>query len=627
MSELGTGMWSWSDWREPASIVASRSAGAIVADLAVAGSRVLFAGPHDEDMVEAAQAAGASVTWLVRSVEDAGRLTQALPSVKVLCGSVGTAGDWGVAGDKFDLVVALDGVGRLISAEHDDARRDVLGALAALVGEDGVLVLLHENPLGAHRTVELAPGREYTADEAWYLPEAYEPRLPASMPALTGTLSGHGLRVHAEYAAFPTPKRPHVLVGRSVLDDPASDVRESLRPLLTQAFTEAYRSRAVLDDPRDLVARMAYAAAEQTLAAGWLVIAARGESPAIEQYALIVSGEGSAQVQVTSIIDCEEVRGEPRTVAGLRETTPVGLPCGPAVEERLLRLCAAADIPAVRAELRRFTAWLYATAEEGQLTGPAALATFATVCDDGKDLHPDLVRWAPAQPVPVKVALHRALWSFATTLIARNRPHPYPVTFDAAELTAVLAAAVDAVPEPGDLDAAIDLEVALRTAQDGLDPVRAGEVRQALTAFLQPVPDVAGYRELVDVLWRQNYLLQHARETVAWMEKILLSRDTTLSQLDLQIQQHQLSTPEQVVELARKAYKKVRGKVAQRRRPSQTQPAPPLCSACRTEQAGVGTPYRRLRVRVERIEDFATAPPRQGWAPAGEQEPAVVERG
>ncbi|NUR51593.1 MAG: hypothetical protein HOV71_26000, partial [Hamadaea sp.] len=207
----GTGMWSWTDWRDPASIVASPSVSAVVADLVVAGSRVLVAGPHEVGLVRSVQAAGAVVTWLIRSVEDAGRLTHDLPGVDVVCGSLE------VVDDRFDLVLALDGFGRLTSAEDDDARRDLVALLASLVTDEGVLVVLHENPLGAHRTVDLVPGREYTADEAWYLPEAYEPRLPASMSALTTAFDGHGLSTHAGYAVFPTPQRPHVLVGRPVL--------------------------------------------------------------------------------------------------------------------------------------------------------------------------------------------------------------------------------------------------------------------------------------------------------------------------------------------------------------------------------------------------------------------------
>ncbi|NUO60222.1 MAG: hypothetical protein HOV78_26445, partial [Hamadaea sp.] len=591
-----------------ASIVASPSVSAVVADLVVAGSRVLVAGPHEVGLVRSVQAAGAVVTWLIRSVEDAGRLTHDLPGVDVVCGSLE------VVDDRFDLVLALDGFGRLTSAEDDDARRDLVALLASLVTDEGVLVVLHENPLGAHRTVDLVPGREYTADEAWYLPEAYEPRLPASMSALTTAFDGHGLSTHAGYAVFPTPQRPHVLVGRPVLADPASGVRDGLRPLLTQAFTEAYRGREVLDDPRELVTKMAYAAAEETLAAGWLVIVSRSAG-AVKQHELVVSSDGG---QLVSTID--EVRGEPREAGGLREAAEWRLPSGPTVAERLLRLCAAADLPGLRAELRRYAAWLDGCAVDGQLTGPVGLATFGTVCDDGDELHPDLVRWESVAPVPVKVALHRSLWDFAATLITRNRPHPYPLTFDAAELTDVLGAVVDAVPGPGDLDAALDLEIAVRTVQGDPDPVRT---RQELGAHLRPMPDVAGYRALVDVLWRQNHLLQHARENAAWLEKILISRDTTLSKLDLQIQRHQLTGPEHMVEIARKAYKKVRGKVAHRRRTEEKPPGPKVCSACRTEEAAAGTPYRRLRIRVEGI-DFEAAPPRPRTTSADETESAIV---
>src|SRR4051812_2613059 len=90
-----------------------RAGGAVfgyLADRLPDGAPGLVAGPHDDALIDAL-AARCSVTCLVRSRSEASELDAR--GLRVLCGTLAKlSGD-----DQFDVVVALDGLGRLCSVE------------------------------------------------------------------------------------------------------------------------------------------------------------------------------------------------------------------------------------------------------------------------------------------------------------------------------------------------------------------------------------------------------------------------------------------------------------------------------------------------------------------------------
>jgi hypothetical protein len=247
----------------------------------------------------------------------------------------------------------------------------------------------------------------------------------------------------------------------------------------------------------------------------------------------------------------------------------VGVPVAPragsgyVLEERLLHLAATADLPGLRTELARWNAWLSAQATDDQLTGPVAVAGPADVfvASDGPALLP--TRWEPIEPVPLSTARARAVWEFAVELIVEGLS---PATGSAAELTATLLGMIGI--GDAELGDAVDLQVALETAEHGLSADEQRERRRELLTGTASV-DVAGYRELAEAFWRQRSETSHALAMMEWTEKIIESRDYTLSKLDLEVQFYRSKLAGKALVLGRRAYQIARrdaGKLFRRRR-------------------------------------------------------------
>ena len=81
-------------------------------------------------------------------------------------------------------------------------------------------------------------------------------------------------------------------------------------------------------------------------------------------------------------------------------------------------------LTALRLQLRRFVAWVADHTVSGGVSGPAALATFATLLDDGGLLRLAEARWQPALPVRAAVVIARACWSRSCACCGSTRPRP-----------------------------------------------------------------------------------------------------------------------------------------------------------------------------------------------------------
>ncbi|HWS37047.1 MAG TPA: hypothetical protein VN408_30430 [Actinoplanes sp.] len=539
-------------WSERTGRPAAALLGHVVLPLAGPGRTVLVAGPHPDDLVAALTAGGATVTWLLRSLGDAEQAAQDHPAVTVLAGAIGKADL--TAG--YHLVVAADGIGRLNSAEGDQLPAgELLDRLARAVRPDGALVLVHDNQLGAHHTVRLDPSTRQRDDAAWYPPEAADD--PASRAQLTARLTASGLSVDAAWAAFPEPAEPAVLIGGAALGDVTSPLRPWLKTVLGQAYTTAFRGRPVLSDPRRLVDRALRAGAEDTVAGGWLVVAhAPGTEAHTRAWDDVLIGDRSGVHAIgpdgpRTLVPYREVE-----VRGLRRAGVLRPVPGYQLEQRLFELCAAADVRGLRLEIARYEAWL-----AGQdLSGPAALADLSSIAVTADGPEVLFANWAPAEPVAVQVALVRALWQFAVRLITWSRPHPWPITASAADLAAILVGMSGRSLADEELRTAVDLQVTLDSAEYGLTPSEQREYRLALLAVqpgTAPV-DVAGYRELVEALWRQRYQASHLLAMMEWNEQIIRSRDTALSKMDWELQLYRRTWGGRSLMLARRAYKMVK---------------------------------------------------------------------
>jgi SAM-dependent methyltransferase len=570
---IGGEMFAWSDWdpKRADRITRSGAVAHVLSELAGAGRAVLIAGPHDEDLVAAMIAQGSEVTWLVRSVSDAERLAARFPSVTVLCGDVAKVESNG----GFDLVVCVGGLDRVSSVEGTHAARDVLPTLLGLVAPGGTVAVLHQNPFGVHRWVDLTPGQHYRRDSEWYPNTDRDDTVPASLAQAEEHLVREGFHPLVGYAAFPTPDAPVILINKDELGDTGSPMRGAVSALLSRAFTDAYRGLPVLADPRRLMARALAAGAEGVVAAGWLTIARRGSRAVVPGHApvpakAVIVGDANSPITYGVSVVGGRPRLEVLTGPGpdgfgdLGRVDPAGqpVPTGRVFEEQVLQLMAAGDLPGLRAELVRFVNWLESEQVDGAIAGPAALATMGDVLDDGGRLRLVLPRWQPREPVPTEIVVARALWVFANGLITGNRPHPWHLTADAATLTATMLATVGWKLDPETLAAATEFDAAFGAAegQPQLGPERPLWLYEEVTKVAGRVPpaDIVGYRELVDAVWRQEYELIHLRETNAWTSSIIRSRDRALSKMDWEMQLYQASPTRKVFLLLRAIYRSLR---------------------------------------------------------------------
>ncbi|GIF00687.1 hypothetical protein [Paractinoplanes rishiriensis] len=356
--------------------------------------RTLVAGPHDPDLLDALPAA--PVTLLVRGVADAEALAERYASRAgwaICCGSL----DKLATVPAYDTVVALDGLGRLGSAEAADCTGDeTLSRLVAVLRPGGRLLLTVPNPFGLDRLVSLPAA---PADADWA--EGDEPHTPGRLRA---RLAAAGLPVVRDYAVYPGVGEPAVLLSDAVLGDVG--LRGFLEATVGAAFSAG---PAVLTDP----VRLAVGALRHDLAAqlapGWIFLAGGGPpGPA----ALIAPGPSVVR----------------RDAAGrwvLGGGTPV--PLGRTLADLLLAACRRRALPAVRELL---TTW--------QASPVAGVPADRIVVDADGHLH----GLAPAgEPL-------RALRRFAAAVIAAGDVHLWPSPADEAELTALLAGMTGREVEP-----------------------------------------------------------------------------------------------------------------------------------------------------------------------------------
>ncbi|WP_045739557.1 hypothetical protein [Actinoplanes rectilineatus] len=256
---LGGEMPHWSD-PEPAG-------GAVLRALAAgAHGDTLVVGPHSPELIAAITAR--HVTVLLRGVPD-GEALPGRPGLEVCCGSLEKL----AAVPAYDTVVALDGLERTGSTESPGPSwADGLAQLLAVLRPGGRLLLGLANPVGVH---DLLAGAADPGDAQWSGPPGDDPTRPVGAAALRDRLRSVGLDPLREYAVFPSPRHPTVLLGTAALADPA----------LTGFLSSALRRTApppgpLLADPRPVAARLLRHGLAGAMAPGWVVVATKtGDSP------------------------------------------------------------------------------------------------------------------------------------------------------------------------------------------------------------------------------------------------------------------------------------------------------------------------------------------------------------
>jgi SAM-dependent methyltransferase len=403
---IGGEMAAWTEDRPPAG-------GALLAHLVdrlPPGTNVLVAGPHDAALIDAL-ARRATVTCLVRSQPAAIELQQ--HGVQVLCGTLAKLSDT----DRFELVVALDGLDRLCSVEGPQLDwAEALQALKRALRPGGTLLLAVENELGVHRLVDPEAATSAQNDGAWRPLGEFDASKPGNPTRLADRLAGEGLAVDWLGAAWPVPESPTLLATPAALRDGPSD---ALAAAAARAVGAAYAEKSVLSDPRRLAAAAVRGGLGPEFAASWLVVAHLAPRPAVAVHLPpVLLGDGPV-VELAGRDDGwvrRVVRTEPgRDVSALNGP----LPTGRLLEELLLAACLRQDLPALRRLLTGWTRALPATAADNVVVDGD---TFA-VLDPSVPDQPDVLR------------------RFGRTLITGGYTHPWPGAADLPALTTILAAA------------------------------------------------------------------------------------------------------------------------------------------------------------------------------------------
>ena len=469
---------------------------AYLVDQLPAGADVLIAGPHTDDLVDALHAR-TKVTCLVRSQPEAIALDAR--GFDVLCGTVAKLTDL----ERYDVVVALDGLDRLCSVEgpqYDWA--ETLQAVKRVLRPGGMLLLAVENELGVHRLVDPSSPTAAQDDGAWRPLGEFDSK-PGNPTRLAARLAAEGLAVDWLGAAWPLPGAPTLIATPNALADGPVD---ALAATAAGAVARAYANKAVLSDPRRLAAAAVRGGLGAELAAAWLIVAYRAPRPAaVLALPPVLAGDGPV-LEMAPDAEAGWVRRVVRETPDRDLSALAGpLPAGSLLEELLLSAGLRHDLPTIR---RLLTGWMAAR--------PGATADNVVV---ERDTFALLDPTVPEQPDTLR--------RFAQTLLGGVYPHPWPAATDIDTLTAILHGAAGL---PADV------------------PV--------IPTDAPPAPDSRReYEEQLRALRRQ---LADAASRVQWYEAELDKRDGQLRTANLKIAAFSGSLSYRVALLGLKAARKAR---------------------------------------------------------------------
>ncbi|MER5319630.1 hypothetical protein [Streptosporangium roseum] len=490
------------------------------------GGRVLVAGPHPAELLDAAAAGACELSVLLRSHSDACHLAEQHEAT-VYCGSLEKA----AFPEAFDVVIALDGVERLTSSDHAAGSwAESLGRLTAMLAPGGTLVLGVENPLGVHRFAGDPSEVHQRADDDWAAVELDQSR-PVNLERLTALLNDSGLTVGRSYAAYGHPAGPHLLLDVSVLETASAPTA-----LAVAACVGVFGTPAAGYDARHL-GRMAIAGGlGARVATRWVVMAhAAGGRPATSPVALTADADAAACWRLA----CELVpaaqggwtrraRGDRTLRVSGRVTRTPELLDGPVPEGRflaeiLMAACARNDVVAIRELLVLFRRWVEGHGTGGRVPASTAFAVADNVVFDGTGFAMLDASWQLPGELDLDVALARILRHFAARLLDSGQWHPWSWQIGADRLTLTLLAMAggtadgETVRRGAELDAEIGADV----------PGRAGPGRHGSEGG--PGEWRESYRELYAARGRLRARLEEAQQKITMLERDLETAEAKLA--------------------------------------------------------------------------------------------------
>jgi len=411
-------MQPWSDYSGKRGAVQGPVLRALLDDVLPDGGKTLIVGPHGADLVEAIIAKGSETTILLRSVSDATELTEQFGgNLQVVAGAL----DGLAAADRprFDVVVAADGLDRVIGYDSDDLNwTQRLEALVAVAAPEAVLVLGLENEFSLTNLLDRRPADQRHGDDEWR-PLHDDPSRPVSTSQFAAALAGAGFADAVAYASFAVKETPYALL--------AADVAAAARPgqLPARLAVEALEASASVVPLLAPVAEGAEAAARAGLLgatpSGWIAVTGSTKHAVYAQTpghpAVLTSdaaGEGWS-VSVTAAGTADSA-GELRFDA---DAVPATVPGGVSAETLLFRLAAAEDVPAFRDLAARLGDWTRSQSSQ-------VLPRWDDVVVDGDSFAFGVSPWVTTAEEG-KADLLAAAWQrFHDRLIGEHRRHPWP---------------------------------------------------------------------------------------------------------------------------------------------------------------------------------------------------------
>ncbi|MGW1347233.1 hypothetical protein ACWCOV_39695 [Kribbella sp. NPDC002412] len=369
---------------------------ALLAGVLPANRRTLILGPHSPLLIESVLAHSADVTILVRSVSDAQELSESFgPCLQVVAGALD-----GLRADPFDVIVAADGLDRVLGYDSDELSwTDRLAAVAALATPEAVVVLGLENEFSLLNLLDARPAAERHGDDEWR-PLHDDPTRPVSVEQLRSAL----------------PWDPQIFADFGSRAFVTAEVAAAARPgeLPTRLAVEALETVDVplLSPIAEGVDSAARAGLLASMPTGWLSVSGtRAAHDLYVQTGPAVLTADKAESGWQTVVAGDHTAGFDASVV------PAEVPAGETVEAVLVRLAAAEDVPAFRKLAARLGEWA---------ADSRVVLRWDDVVIDGDTFAYGVSPWVTAGPTD-KADLLAAAWSrFHDRLIGRHRRHPWP---------------------------------------------------------------------------------------------------------------------------------------------------------------------------------------------------------
>lgn len=490
---LHGGMEKWSDL-EHSPAGSSGAARDMVRALLDGVRSIAVVGPHSADLVTGLVDLVPDLTLYVRTTPDAmtfGRLLQDCPNARVLCCDLTAV----VPDRQYDLVLALDDLGRISSVETDPVTwREVLEKVTALVAPDGRLVLVTENELGLHRMAAVRSRFTSNGNSDWSVTETFDAGRPRSRAQLLDAVETSGLSVERSGIVLPTWE------DQSVWATDTTDLGADGHAVLGAVTLSSTTFRRVAADPTRLTRAAVLGRRLPEVASGWWLVGTRGEQ----------SSQQPAGTQIwASQADGSVAHFEVLDHRILRDGAPIVVPSDAhSFGEAVLDAAADGDLAVLRGLILRLAQYV-----QQQDDGDGVPAEFADARPDNLLAGSDAL--SPVAPAALPRSSDEVLWRALADVVqvirARGARHPWPSATDDATMFASLVAMAGISSPP-------DSQIYLREVADAVNQL--------------PAADVAGLIALVDRLTETNKALS---SRASWFEQRL---STTERDLQVRTERH-----------------------------------------------------------------------------------------